>query len=359
MYVPNMEWGDFTDDQLDEAILRAEAGVARLRAMEMAAIAEKKARKSHLQDGYRSIVDWVAARADVSHKTARRLCWTASRLADAPNVAASLNEGDITFDRAEQVCRLPEHKRTGHDHYDIAQLRRLVAHHRRLRSRRERKSSLGYLQFQPTLDETSETIWAELPGTDSMLVRKAIDQRADEIIDSSVGLGVAERRALALVSICQDSLYEETAPGDTPPAEVTVVVDARSAAETNAEAGVAVLGGPRVGRKALEGVMCHSIAEVIGIAEDGRPLNLGRRSRTVSPPLRRFVLARDMGCTVDGCSSGYRLEVHHTIPFSQGGSTDAEDLVSLCWFHHQVAIHRLGLQILRLGTSRVRLVRPT
>jgi hypothetical protein len=79
----------------------------------------------------------------------------------------------------------------------------------------------------------------------------------------------------------------------------------------------------------------------------------------VSPALRRFVLARDMGCTVEGCSSSYRTEVHHTIPFSEGGSTDAEDLVSLCWFHHQVAVHRLGLEILRVGTSRVRLLRPS
>jgi hypothetical protein len=354
-----MEWGDFTDDQLDEVILRAEEGVARLRALEMAAIAEKRSRKTHLQDGYRSIVDWVAARTDVSHKTARKLCWKASRLADAPEVAASLVEGEITFDRAEQVARLPESHRAGHERYDISQLRRLVAHHRRLSPKREKKSSVGYIQFQPSLDETAEAIWGELPGTDSMLVRKAIDQRADEIVDSSVGLGVAERRALALVAICQDSLYEEPAPGDTPPAEVTVVVDARSAAATNGETGVSVLGGPRVGRKALEGVMCHAVAEVIGIADDGRSLDLGRRTRTVSSALRRFVLVRDMGCTVDGCSSKYRLEVHHTVPWAQGGATDAADLVSLCWFHHHVAVHRLGFHIMRLGTSRVRLVRPS
>jgi 5-methylcytosine-specific restriction protein A len=114
-----------------------------------------------------------------------------------------------------------------------------------------------------------------------------------------------------------------------------------------------------VGRKALEGVICSSTAEVIGIADDGHPLDLGRRTRTVSPGLRRFVLARDMGCTVEGCSSTYRLEIHHTIPWSQGGATDAEDLVSLCWYHHHVAIHRLGLQPLRLGASRVRLARPS
>ena len=355
----SMEWGELTDDQLDRVIVQTESGQARLRALEMAAIAEKRRRKTHMQDGYRSIVDWVTARADVSQQTARRLCWTASRIEEAPEVAEALAEGEMTFDRAEQVARLPESHRQHHHGYDVSQLRRHVARLRRLSPRREKKATSGYLNFQPSLDETTESIWGELPGTDSRMVRKAIDQRADEIMDAEVNLAVAERRALALVAICQDSLYEEPDAGGSPPAEITVMVDARTAAQTNGESGVAVLEGPQIGRNALEAVMCNSIVEVVGVPEDGQPLNLGRRSRTVSPALRRFVLNRDMGCTVEGCSSTYRLEVHHTVPWSEGGATDADDLVCICWFHHHVAIHRLGFTIFRTGTSRIRLRRPS
>ena len=354
-----MEWGDFTEDQLDSLIVEAEAGVAKLRAVEMAAIAEKRSRGTHLQDGYRSIVDWVAARADVSHKTARSLCWTATRLSEAHDVATALADGEMTFDRAEQVSRLPEVHRNDHQRFDIAQLRRKVAHHKRISPKREKESSVGYLQFQPSLNEITESIWGELPGTDANVVRKAVDQRADEILGSSVGLGVAERRALALVAICQDSLYEEPTNGQSPNAAVTVIVDAKESARTNGASGVAVLGGSQIGRQALEAILCDAQIEVIGVAEDGSPLNLGRKSRTVSPALRRFVLSRDHGCTVEGCSSSYRLEVHHTIPWEEGGATDAEDLVSLCWFHHHVAVHRLGFEIYRVGTSRVRLIRPS
>lgn len=354
-----MEWGELTDDQIDEAIARAEQGIAKLRALETAAIAEKRARQSHLQDGYRSIIDWVAARADVSHETARRLCWTATRLREAPEVADALSGGIITFDRAEQVSRLPEGHREGHERFDISQLRRQVAHHKRISRKRERKTSVGYLQFRPANDEMSESVWGELPGADSTLVKKAVDQRADEILDSSAGLGVAERRALALVSICQDSLYEESDPGRAAPGEITVIVDAKEAVGTNGETGTSLLGGPRIGRRTLEAIMCDSQVEVLGISEDGQPLNLGRKTRTASPALRRFVLARDAGCTAEGCSSDYRLEVHHTIPFSEGGATDADDLVSLCWYHHHVVIHRLGFTIYRVGMSRVRLIRPS
>ena len=323
----------------------------------MAVVAEKRRRKSHLQDGYRSIVDWTAARADVSHETARSICWTASRLQGAREVAERVASGEISFDRAEQLARLPEEHRDQHEGYDISQLRRLVAHHKRLTRKREKEAGIGYLHFGHA-DEQATSYWGKLPGLDARIMEKAVDQRADEIIPADQKLAVAERRALALVSILQDSLYQNGEEPEAAPAEVAVIVDARTAAETNGETGVAVLTGPRVGPGALHEIMCNGIVEVFGITEDGEPLNLGRRSRTVDRKLRRHVLGRDGGCTVDGCSSRYRLEIHHVLPWAHGGRTDADDLITLCWFHHHVSVHREGLQIIRLGISRVRLKRP-
>ncbi len=354
-----MDWGSLNEDQLDLIITGGECQVATIRAVQMAAIQEKRRRQSHHADGYRSIVDWAAARADVSHQTARSMCWTASRLEEAPDVAAELAKGEITFDRAEQLARLPEHARQHQEGYDIGQLRRLVAHHRRLSPRRERAIiGSGYLNFQPSLDETTTHIWGELAGIDARLLEKAIDQRADEVLGDDVPLAVAERRALALVAICQDSLYSSEPGGGSPPVDIAVTVDARVAAPTNGESGVAVLAGPRIGRRALEEILCNGTVEVIGITETGEPLSLGRRTRTVSRKLRRHILHRDGGCTVEGCPSHYRLEVHHSVPWSHGGRTDADSLVTLCWFHHHVAVHRLGLELIRIGRSRVRLKRP-
>lgn len=353
-----MDLGEFTEDQLDQLLIRAESEVAGWRSIEMAVVAEKKRRQSYNADGYRSIVDWVAARADVSHQTARSICWTASRLAEAPEVAAELALGGLTFDRAEQLARLPETQRRGHEGYDIAQLRRKVALHRRLTPRRERATG-GYLHLQPSLDETTTHFWGELPGLDARILEKAIEQRADEIIPSEARLPVAERRALALVAICQDSLYGETETSPSPATEVVVTIDARTAAADGGQTGVAVLGGTRLGPRALEEVICNARVDLIGITQEGRPLALGRRSRVVSRRLRRHVMERDMGCTVEGCTSRYRLEVHHEVPWSRGGRTDPESLLTLCWFHHHVAVHREGLVIERTGTSRVRLKRPT
>ena len=63
------------------------------------------------------------------------------------------------------------------------------------------------------------------------------------------------------------------------------------------------------------------------------------------PKVRRMVLSRDGACTIDGCPSRYRLEVHHIVPRGRGGTHDGENLATVCWWHHHVAIHGRGNRI--------------
>ena len=141
---------------------------------------------------------------------------------------------------------------------------------------------------------------------------------------------------------------------------VTVFVDATEAAPTNGETGVQVEAGPQVGPHTLEAILCDGIIEVTARTQDGTPLAIGRRSRVIPPRLRRFVLHRDAaGCTIAGCVSRYRLQVHHIQPWSKGGRTDPENLTTVCWFHHHVVIHGQGFTIDKTSPpQRRRLLRP-
>jgi hypothetical protein len=350
-----MDWESLTDDQLDQLLVRAESEIGQWRAVEMAVVAEKRRRQSHRQDGFKSIVDWTAARADVSHETARAICWTASRLTDAPEVAQSLAEGEMTFDRAQLVSRLPEEVRSSHEGFDLYRLRRLVAEHKRLTRKREQKTGNGFLKFGS--DELTTPFWGELPGLDARILEKAVDQKADEIIPSDAGLAIAERRAVALTAICQDSLYDPEKNPEGVPIECAVTVDARLAAETNGETGASVIAGPRVGPQILEEILCGGVVEVVGIGEEGQLFDLGS-SRTIPDKIRRYVLARDGGCTIEGHHSRYRLQVHHINPRARGGNHDPRFLTTVCWFCHHIAIHREGLELQRVGPGRYRLKRP-
>jgi hypothetical protein len=188
-------------------------------------------------------------------------------------------------------------------------------------------------------------------------MEKAVDQKADEIIPSHAGLAISERRAVALAAICQDSLYDPTQNPQGVPIEVAVTVDARVAAPSSGETGVSVIAGPRVGPQVLEEILCNGVVEVIGISDEGHLFDLGR-SRTIPDKIRRFVLARDGGCTIEGHHSRYRLQVHHIDPRARGGDHDPKNLTTVCWYCHHIPIHREGLELQQIGPGRFKLKRP-
>ena len=154
--------------------------------------------------------------------------------------------------------------------------------------------------------------------------------------------------------------WEADASFDTSTPLTTVFMDATEAAPTNGEAVAMIEAGPRVGPNTVEAILCDGIIEVTARAQDGIPLQMARRSRIIPPRLRRFVPHRDGAvCTIEGCMSRYRLQIHHIRPWSQGGRTDAENLTTLCWFHHHVVIHGRGFTIDPSSPpQRKRLLRP-
>ena len=73
------------------------------------------------------------------------------------------------------------------------------------------------------------------------------------------------------------------------------------------------------------------------------PLDIGY-SESVPAGIRNAVLLRDRHCQwAGGCHQpAGACEVHHTRHKQHGGKTSTNDCVLLCFFHHQVVIHRWG-----------------
>jgi len=71
--------------------------------------------------------------------------------------------------------------------------------------------------------------------------------------------------------------------------------------------------GPSMGAERARRLACD--ASVIALIEnsDGEPLNVGRKTRTISAPLRRVLNAGDKGCRFPGCANtryiGLAIEV--------------------------------------------------
>jgi hypothetical protein len=243
----------------------------------------------------------------------------------------------MSFDRIEALSKIPN-KIGLLEHLDVAGVEREAARRVRITAEDEQRCSDDqFLVLQPSLDESWWNLWGGLDGVSGALVDKALNEAADQLSEHSQGERMTSGwyRAVALTQLCVN---------DTPPpAQVTVHLDARHAAESNGQAGVVLEAGPRVGRKALEAVLCEAVVEVTARSEDGVPMVYGRKTRTIPPALRRFILHRDgLTCRADGCPSNHRLQIHHLIPWSQDGTTDPDNLITLCWYHHQIVVHQQG-----------------
>jgi hypothetical protein len=305
-------------------------------------------------DGCRNLSEWTSSRLDLGLETARSLVQTMRRTTDKPWIRQALAAGAVSFDRAEALSRIDEN--VGNlDHLDISGVRREAADRVELTAEDEIRSAEDrYLIMQPSLDESWWTLRGGLDGVTGAVIDQALTKKADQLPDLPDGTGgsAAWRRATAL--------YELASGGSSPQAQITVFVDAEKATPTNGKAGVRLLAGPRVGAHALEAILCNCVTEVTVNAEDGTPMIYGRTHRITPPSLRRAELAKNGGhCSIDGCNSTYRVEIHHKTPWSQGGKTDPKELVALCWFHHQIVIHERGFQLYKHpGHGRIRLRKP-
>ena len=59
-------------------------------------------------------------------------------------------------------------------------------------------------------------------------------------------------------------------------------------------------------------------------APDGSILDVGRKTRTISPALRRALIERDGGCRFPGCRAG-RCDAHHLKHWADGGETSLDN----------------------------------
>lgn len=71
-----------------------------------------------------------------------------------------------------------------------------------------------------------------------------------------------------------------------------------------------------------------------------QPLRLGRRERYFTAAQRKALAVRDGGCVWPACTAPPSwCHAHHIIEWSRGGTTDVDNGVLLCAFHHHLLHH--------------------
>ena len=81
-------------------------------------------------------------------------------------------------------------------------------------------------------------------------------------------------------------------------------------------------------------------------------LSVGRKTRTIPPPIRRALEFRDQGCRFPGCTSKH-CDAHHIVHWADGGETKLSNLVLLCRRHHRL-LHEGGFSVRMSEAGAVR-----
>ena len=102
-------------------------------------------------------------------------------------------------------------------------------------------------------------------------------------------------------------------------------------------------------------LLCDCSMVLVAEDDDGNPLDVGRKHRTVSTPLKRALYARDRGCTFPGCHRKRYLDGHHLRHWVDGGETRFDNMTLLCTHHHR-QLHEGGFSIVRDGGGTLRFV---
>ena len=89
---------------------------------------------------------------------------------------------------------------------------------------------------------------------------------------------------------------------------------------------------------------------------DGQVTEVGARTRTIPPAIRRALHHRDRGCRFPGCNVAFG-QGHHIRHWAQGGPTTLSNLAMLCRRHHR-AVHEEGYRVERQPDGELQFLRP-
>jgi len=367
---------DQLGDEIAELSAHLDAATARL----LVLIREFDARGGW-NTSFRSCAAWLSWRVGLDLGAARERVRVARALETLPLFAQALGRGELSYAKVRALTRVatPETEarlmavgRAG----TAAHVERIVRGWRRVDRRAEaretalRHASRGLHVYQD--EDGMVTVRGRLePEVGALLVqaltaaRETLYQRARARDGATARPGdvsaetpsMAQQRADALALLAETALHhglDPGAPGDR--YQVVVHVDAQALADPDQPGQSVLEDGTRVSAETSQRLACDASRVVMRHDDDGQLLEIGARTRTIPPALRRALHHRDHGCRFPGCGVRF-AQGHHLRHWARGGPTTLSNLALLCRRHHR-AVHEEGYQVARGPDGTLRFQRP-
>ena len=329
--------------------------------------------------GFSSCAAWLGWRVGLDLGAARERVRVARALGTLPRLAEALARGELSYAKVRALTRVATPAtearllavgRAG----TAAQIERIVRGWRRVDRQAEARQATRQhaergLHVYPDEDGTVLVRGRLTPEIGALLIRvldaarETLYQRARSAA-SAVALDPAmapptraQQQADALALLAETALHHEIDPGA--PGEryqVVVHVDAAVLADPEQPGQSVLEEGSHVSAETSRRLACDASRVVMRHDDEGRLLEVGARTRTIPPALRRALLHRDRSCRFPGCHVRVG-EGHHVRHWAQGGPTTLGNLVLLCRRHHHT-VHEEGYRVSRGSDGTLEFRRP-
>jgi hypothetical protein len=343
---------------LEHEMVTLAAQIAQATCRFLLVIAELDRRKAWAQwDGCKGMAHWLSWRCSLSPRAAREQVRVANALCSLPTLAEVFGRGELSYSKVRALVRVatPECEaglvdlaRTA----TAAQLERIIRASVIALADPARREELCEL-VTGVDDEGFGTVRARIPIEQLPIVEQAITA-ALPTTDGGSAEPLARRKADALVRICESYLANGDAarpPSMRNEAVIHVQVDDAGVVEAHTQ------GGDPVHPETAKRILCDG--RVQGMLGDlTGPIGAGRRTRAINRRMRRALQRRSRArCEWIGCDERVYIEAHHIQAWVDGGLTELDNLLHLCWHHHHV-VHEGSFRVTRGEDGLVRCFRP-
>jgi 5-methylcytosine-specific restriction endonuclease McrA len=317
-------------------------------------------------NGFRSCADWLAWRVGLDIVAARERVRIARALGSLPTLAGALERGDLSYTKVRALTRIatPENEarllamgRTN----TAEQIGRIIKSRRMLDpavERREAKRQHESRALNVYRDESGMVvIQGRLDPEGGAAFMQALTAAQDALFQNAPRtLTHVQRNADALTLLAEAALHHELDPG-APGERYQVVLHVDDTVLASPDAvGESTLDGTHASAEASQRLSCDASRTWMRHDSEGNILEVGRRTRTIPPALRRALLHRDQVCRFPGCGLRF-VQGHHIQHWAHGGPTTLANLVLLCRRHHR-ALHEGGYRIAREADGKLTFLRP-
>ena len=306
--------------------------------------------------GFTSCAHWLNWRTGLAMGAAREKVRVARTLAELPRLSAEMRRGALSYSKVRALTRVAT-PATEERLLDFARSA-TAAHVERLVRAWRRVDRIAAAEDDRRRHESRHLeVWVDEDGMlvvrgrlspeVGAVVQRALEAASDRLYhdaEDKAEVSVGQRRADALGLIAESALAADLDRGTAGDRyQVVLHVEADGLGDDAAAGQSTLEDGTGVSAEMYRRLACDASKVVVAHARDGTVLDVGRKTRTIPPAIRRALTTRDRRCRFPGCDACH-CDAHHVRHWADGGTTRLDNLLLVCRRHHR-AVHEEGFTV--------------